>query len=178
MSLEAPRLQAVFQNDLTEPTIRGADASIWLLRRLIIPCVSNSHAGHILKSDVRAYSARRQVCLCGRSDFVFGLVDLLVDSFGSRNCYGFKAPLVAFVFSTSCLTWAISPTSACQVVNAITAACSVLFAGASDCGSIPAFSGSQSVSFFSMAHDTTAILRARAMAAFFLRVFWPPWMRS
>ena len=57
----------------------------------------------------------------------------------------------------------------------------LLFDGSSstaDCKPIPAFSGSQSVLFFSMAHATTAILRARAMAAFFLRVFWPPWTRS
>ena len=29
-----------------------------------------------------------------------------------------------------------------------------------------------------LAHDTTAILRASAIAAFFLRVFCPPWIRS
>jgi len=48
------------------------------------------------------HAARRQVRLCGRSDFVFGLVDLLVDSLGSLDRYCFKTPLVAFVLSTSC----------------------------------------------------------------------------
>ena len=43
---------------------------------------------------------------------------------------------------------------------------------------IPTRRGSQSVLCFSIDQATTAILRATAIAAFFLRVFWPPWMRS
>ncbi len=59
-------------NCLTEPTIRGVDAFLWVLRRLIIPCVSNALAGHILKrrrlSVQIDHAHRRQVRLSGRSN--------------------------------------------------------------------------------------------------------------
>ncbi len=59
---------------MTEPTIRGVDAFLKVLRRLMIPCVSNVLAGHILKrrrlSMQIDHPHRRQVCLSGRSNLV------------------------------------------------------------------------------------------------------------
>mgnify|MGYP001814654389 CR=1 FL=1 len=147
-----------------------------ILRRLIIPCVSNASAGHNLESDVGACNSA-SVRLSGHSDWVFGLVCLLGRPLPSLESHCFKKAAGHIRFLDVVLLSAHGRRSLRQVVYAITAACAVLLDEPSSTiggTTIPALSGSQSVLFFNIAHATTRILRARAMAAFFLRVFWPP----
>ncbi len=127
------------------------------------------------------HATQRQVCLCGRSDVIFGLVGLLGGAPLSLDYKCFKKPLVAFVFSTSCYFRHLASEARVRSVARSQRPYSVLPDGPSSVvgwSEIPAFPGSQLVLSLNIAHATTAILRASAMAAFFLRVFCPPWMRS
>ena len=147
-----------------------------ILRRLIIPCVSNASAGHILESDVGACnSTSGSVEWSQRLGLRFGMPTRSFSPITRKLLLKKAAGHIRFLDVV--LLSAHGRLSLRQVVYAITAACSVLLDEPSSTigwTTIPALSGSQSVLFFNIAHATTRILRASAMAAFFLRVFWPP----
>ena len=173
---EASQL-ACTPNDLTEPTIRGVDAfyGIFCVVSLFLAFQTRRLATFLKATSVHA--TRRQVRLSGHSDWVFGLVCLLGRSLPSLESCCFKKAAGHIRFLDVVLLSAHGRLSLRQVVYAITAACSVLLDEPSSTigwTTIPALFGSQSVLFFNIAHATTRILRASAMAAFFLRVFWPP----
>jgi len=158
------------------------------MRRLIFPCVLDSRAccaGHIRFGDVEFrwaklldfHQASRTLCQVLLGDLSIMVLagcawssDPLSSHF--RLVVGcFQRPLVTFVLPTFLRPIKLRDRSG---VSHETRSSGMCYCSLSSSTSIPIRRGSQSVSCFNILQATTAILRAKAIAAFFLRVFWPP----
>ncbi len=172
-------------NGSTHPTIRGVDA-VWFRSRAVSSfqsfqtCWLDNRRPHSLQRctdnpkglpgpfSLSGHGGGLGPDVLSRSLLLSGYLQQIASLDGASSC--FKKPLAAFVTPT--LRPATNGRSAGHVMlsYALPAASYQDDPGAGF-GSIPIRLGSQSVPCFSIDQATTAILRANAMAAFFLRVF-------